>query len=495
MELLEQISSGFLSILSPSVIFWIFLGVVIGIIFGAVPGLTATTGVAICTPLTLYLSLEVSLALLLGIYCGGYYAGSIPAILINTPGAPGNAATSLDGYPMSQKGQAGLAMNYSVISSWLGGTISAILLIIFAPILGNFALRFGPAEYFSLAMLGLVCVAGVSGKSLLKGIAGAIIGLLLGTVGMDPVIGSARFTFGHLNLLGGIALIPALIGLFAVTEVLNKTGTLFTDNKATIIDDLKYAMPTLKELWGYKWLILKSSLIGMFLGVLPGTGPTTTSWLCYNEAKRTSKNADDFGKGIPEGIIACESGNNAVTGGALVPLLTLGIPGDTVTAVLLGALLIQGLTPGPTLIADDYSLVAKILWILIFANFFMLITGLLCGRLFPKILKMPMPILLPLITVLCVTGGYAVNNSLFDVKILMFLGIIGYFLLKTGFPLAPIVLGLVLGPIIEFNFLGALVGAQMNPFVFVTRPLSATILITSVFLAYFMIKKSRSIEK
>lgn len=485
----QEIPGALLTVLDPVILGWIFLGVIVGIIFGAAPGLTATTAVALFTPVTFYMSLNTSLSFLLGIYCGGFYAGSIPAILIKTPGAPGNAATVMDGYPMAQKGQAGAALGYSIVSSWIGGTVSAFALLIFAPVIGAIALKFGAPEYFAVAVLGLVCIAGVSGKSLLKGIAGATIGMFLGAIGMDPIWGIARFTFDNVGLMGGIALIPALVGLFAVTEVLAKAETLHLEG-GELIAQVTKLMINMREYWIHRWILLKSIIIGIIVGAIPGTGPTIASWLAYDEAKRSSKHPEKFGTGLPEGVMACESSNNAVTGGALIPLITLGVPGDTVTAVLLGALMIQGLTPGPLLIQEKYYLVATLLWLLIIANLFMLAMGLVGSKLFPYVLRMPMKILLPIVTVLCVTGGYAVNNSFFDVQMLMVIGIIGFIMMKFGFPVPPIVLGMILGPIIEPNFRRALMGAEMSPLVFVSSPLSAGLLLLTVVLVAFMYRRT-----
>jgi putative tricarboxylic transport membrane protein len=481
------------SIFTVNNLVWIFLGVLIGVIFGAVPGLTATTGVALFTPVTFNMSLEVSFCFLIGIYCGGFYAGSIPAILINTPGAPGNAATALDGHAMAKKGLAGDALGHSVISSWIGGTASAFALLLFAPIIGSIALKFGAPEYFSIGFLGLMCVAGVSGGSLLKGVAGASIGMLLGSIGMDPIGGISRFTFNSVNMMGGIALIPALVGFFAITEVLDKTETIHLD-MGEITSKVGKVIPDLKLYWKYKLTIIKSTVMGVLIGALPGTGPTIASWMSYNEAKRSSKNPEEFGKGSVEGLMSCETANNAVTGGALIPLLTLGVPGDAVTAVLLGALMIKGLTPGPMLIVQRFDLVAMLLWILIIANFFMLIVGLVGSRFFPYILKIKWPILLPIIVVLCVTGGYAVNSSFFDVQMLLILGMIGFAMSKFGFPIAPIVLGLVLGPIIEPNLRRSLLGENWT--IFFTRPLSLGILVLAFSLVIFMhIKMKQPIKK
>lgn len=487
MDSIVVIGQSLMDVLSLQSIFWIFLGTVVGILFGAAPGLTATTAVALFTPITFYMPLNISLSFLMGIYCGGFYAGSIPAILINTPGAPGNAATSMEGYPMAKRGEAGHALSLSVTASYIGGTISAFALLFFAPIIASLALKFGAPEYFAVAMVGLVCIAGVSGNSVVKGIIGACIGMFMGCIGMDPMDGLARFTMGSVDLLSGIQLIPALVGLFAITEVLanmEKSDTL-SEMVAQKIS-LKDVLPKFSEYFAAKWTLVKSIIIGIFVGAVPGTGPTIASWMAYNEAKRASKEADKFGTGIPEGIIATESSNNAVTGGALIPLLTLGVPGDTVTAVLLGALMIQGLTPGPMLLVEHYDLVAKLLWILIFANIAMLVCGLLGSKYAPNILKLRPSILMPIVAVLCITGGYASNNSFFDAYMVILIGVGGYVLSKLGFPIAPIVLGLILGPIIEPNMRIALTASDLNPLVFVSTPISAGLIILSFVLVWIM---------
>jgi len=490
LTIFNEVPQAFLQIFTFTNIMWIFLGTTVGIVFGAAPGLTATTAVALFTPVTFYMPLEISFSFLLGIYCGGFYAGSIPAILIKTPGAPGNAATVMDGYPMARQGRAGDALGYSVISSWLGGTLSAFALLIFAPIIGAIALKFGAPEYFAVGVLGLVCVAGVSGGSLLKGIAGALIGMLLGTIGMDPIGGFPRFTFNSIYMMGGIALIPALVGLFAVTEVLAKVEILHLDS-GQLISKVTSTVPDLREYWTNKWILIKGTIIGIIIGAIPGTGPTIASWLSYNEAKRTSEHPEKFGTGISEGIMASESANNAVTGGALIPLITLGVPGDTVTAVLLSALMIQGLTPGPMLIRERFDLVAMLLWMLLIANVFMLAIGLLGSKFFPYVLKVRWPIMLPLVMVLCVTGGYDVNSSLFDVKMLIALGFIGFVMMKFGFPVPPVVLGLILGPIIEPNLRRALTGA--TPMVFLTRPISLIIIILTILSVTYMTRKMKPV--
>ncbi len=487
------IGGALLQVLTPKCILWLAVGSVVGLVFGAAPGLTATTAVALFTPVTFNLPLNEALSLLLGIYCCGFYSGSIPAILISTPGAPGNAATTLDGAPMARQGKAGQALSYSVCSSWLGGTFSAFMLLIFAPLIANIALKFGNAEYFSVGLLGLAAVAGVSKNSVTKGVVIAILGLVLCTVGMDPIVGTMRYTFGSLNLMGGIELIPALVAMFAITEVFAKLNFFSEAMDEDVISDVVPVRPDPKEYWEHKWLLLKCSIIGVFVGAVPGTGPTISSWIAYNTTKASSKHPELFGTGFKEGIMAAESSNNSVTGGALIPLLTLGIPGDTVTAVLLTSLLIQGIIPGPQLLQTNYSLVAKILWMLIIANVFMLVLGLLGARWFPHILKIRWEIMLPIIILLCVTGAYASRNSVFDVKMMVILGFICYILQRFGFPISPMVLGLILGDIIEPNFRRALMGNSWT--VFFTRPLSLGLLVVAFVLVVVMVNAMKTPEE
>ena len=486
-----------LQLLDLQIIAWLLLGVFVGIVFGAVPGLTATTAIALFTPMTFGLSFNIAFSFLMAIFCGGLYAGSIPAILIKTPGAPGNAATTLDGYPMANQGRAGEALFHSVFSSWIGGSISAVALMMFAPMLASLALKFGPQEYFSVSLFGLSCIAGLSGKSLAKGIFAGLFGMFLSTIGLDPIDGVSRYTFGEVGLLRGIAIVPALVGFFAITEVFVKTESIGKMEELNIPQvSLNYSKikDYLKAYITRKWLVFRSAVIGTIVGAIPGTGAATASWISYNEAQRSSKHPEEFGKGSLDGLIASETANNAISGGAMIPLLTLGIPGDTATAVLLGALTIQGLVPGPTMLIDHYDIFSLILWMLLLGNLFMLIFGVLGSKYFPKILNVPQQILMPIILLLCVTGSYAVANSFFDVKVAIVLGVIGYFMMKFGFPLAPVVLGLILGAIVEPNFRRALVANQMDPSIFVTSPISCLFLVLTAFTIYIVMKR-RAKEK
>jgi putative tricarboxylic transport membrane protein len=470
--------------------FWVIVGSFIGMVFGATPGLTATAGVAIATPLTFGLQFHYSMALLLGIYCSGYFAGSIPAVLINIPGAPGNAATALDGHAMAKRGHADRGISLAVTASFAGAMFSIVVLALAAPALASFALQFTSVEYAMLGLFGMTCIAGISGGSLTKGLFGACLGVLLSTVGIDPVGGATRLTFDLPDLQGGVPLIPALIAFFALTELLSQASvqasadTLPTQHRTSVRE-------AVASLVRHRFLLLKSSVIGTIIGILPGTGPTIASWISYGEAARSAAGRYRLGEGADEGVIAPESANNAVTGGALVPLLTLGIPGDTVTAVLIGALLIQGIDPGPFFITAKAPLFAQILLILVLANLVMLLAGLGLRRWLSRILGIPIRILVPIVAVVCAAGAFAANNSAFDVGLVAVFGIAGYVLLAFRVPMAPIVLGLVLGPIIEKNLRDALTVHHGNALVFLTRPISAALIVMSLVTLVLVLLRNR----
>ncbi|MGE0744972.1 MAG: tripartite tricarboxylate transporter permease [Rhodospirillales bacterium] len=478
-------------LLDPMVVLWLAIGVIAGLIFGAAPGVTATAGIAILTPFTFTLGFEASMALLLGAYCSGYFAGSYTAILINTPGTPSNAATAIDGYPMALNGEANRAMSLATACSFVGGFFSAAVLGLIAPGLAKVALSFTSVEYFGLAMLGLVCVAGVSGPSLLKGIAAGFIGVLLATFGIDPVSGTLRFDFGMPQLQGGLPILPALIGLFAISELLSK---------AARAGEVTMTLPPQKpfrllSLFGIllrnRWLTLKSAVIGTIVGVLPGTGPIIASWIAYGEAARSPKPGDRYGRGEEKGVIACEVSNNAVTGGAMVPLLTVGIPGDPVTAILIGALLYQGIDPGPFFIRDNGDKFMHILVMLVAANVLMLVFGLAARRFLPYVVRIPTYTLVPVVAVLSAAGGYSINATGFEVGLIVVCGLAGYMMIQFGLPVGPILLGLVLGPYVEENLRNGLAANDGDWSVFFTRPISAGILATMLLLLYFFWRSHR----
>lgn len=492
---LSDVLAGLSATMTLSILLWSIIGVVVGMIFGAAPGLTATAGVAIATPLTFGVSFEQSMGLLLGIYCGGYFAGSIPAILVNTPGAPGNAATALDGHAMSRKGNADLALALAIISSFIGGVFSGAVLMLLAPALSGIALQFTAVEYAGFGIFGLVCVASISGGSILRGCVAATIGMILGTVGIDPEDGVMRLTFDFPGLITGIPLIPALIAFFAISEMLNQGNA--SESTVMPMQHRNSLGEILAIYFRHKLLILKSAFIGTAIGILPGTGPTVASWISYSEAAREKPHPDEppLGEGSPAGIIACEVSNNAVTGGAMVPLLTLGIPGDTVTAVMLGALAIQNVTPGPFFILERGDLFASIIWILLLCNLWLLVIGLVARPFLPGILKIPPRILVPLIGVLAATGCFADGNTAFAVGLMGLLGVGGYLLSTLGLPMPPLVLGLVLGPIIEKNLRDALVVHHMDLTVFLIRPFSAVIMAATLLTLVLSIRNIRRKNK
>jgi putative tricarboxylic transport membrane protein len=467
------------------------LGVFVGITFGCMPGLTATMGIVLFLPFTFGMDPVASFALLLGIYVGGVYGGSITAILIKTPGTASSAATVLDGYPLAVKGEGSEALSMSTIASFVGGVISCVALMLLAPQLARVALKFGPAEYFAVGMFGISIVASISSTNLIKGLLSALFGLLIITVGMDPLEGSLRFTFGNYNLSAGINATPALIGMFAIAEVLEKIETTYKGKIKGTVTVIQGKMVGWKVIKANIVNLIRSSLIGTGIGIIPATGTGVASWLSYNEAKRASKEPELFGNGSYEGIVASEAANNAVTGGALIPLLTLGIPGDIITAVMMGALIIQGITPGPKLFIDQMDIVTGIYLMLLLANVFMLIFGLSGVRLFIKVLKVPVEYLMPIVAVLCFVGAFAVQNSLFDLKVVLGMGVIGYLFNKAEMPIPPMLLGILLGKILEANLRRALVISHGDWTIFLTRPICLGLLIVSVLSFLWPILRAR----
>lgn len=475
---MSEMIEGLLFALAPLAILANLLGVALGIVFGALPGLTATMGLALIVPLTFGIPPVVAFSALLGVYVGAVYAGSITATLIGTPGTAAAAATLMEGPALAKKGESKKALTMTTVASSIGGIFSCIVLIFISPQLAKVALSFGPPEYFALALFGLSIVAGVSGDSLLKGVIAGLMGLLIATIGMDPVTGTNRFTFGIPDLLNGIDVVPALVGLFAISEILTR----LENRDKTIKESIKTSNVGLKvnEISRNWFNLLRSSSIGTFIGIIPATGSGVAAFVAYNEAKRASKEPGKYGEGNIDGLAATESANSAVTGGALVPLLTLGIPGDVITAVLLGALMIQGYSPGPTLFTDSGSFIYGIFAALIIANVFMLILGLGASSLFPKLLKIPENILMPSIVVLCLLGSYAVSNSPFDVLVMLSFGILGYIMLKAGLPLAPMLLAIILAPIVETNFRRSMIISENDFSIFFTRPIALVVLIITL---------------
>ncbi|MEW9122541.1 MAG: tripartite tricarboxylate transporter permease [Thermotaleaceae bacterium] len=465
---------GLANVLNFKVILMLIGGLITGISIGSLPGLTATMGVALVLPITFGMDAVPGILLLIGVYFGSVYGGSITAILLNTPGTPASAATALDGHEMAKKGLAHKALTVSTISSSIGGIVSVIVLILVAPQLATFALKFGAPETFALAVFGISIISSIGGDSQIKGFISGIIGLLIATIGLDPIGGFPRFTFNNINLMNGVDLIPVMIGLFATSEVFRSMEDIFSKRNLDItVERVKLTWLEFKSLLG---TILRSSGIGTFIGMIPGAGADIASFVAYNEAIRFSKDKEGFGKGEMKGIAAPESANNAVTGGAMIPLLTLGIPGDAVTAVLLGALMVQGLQPGPLLFQNNGDIVYTLFVGMLIANILMMVIGLLGVKYFTKILLIPKSILAPIIMVLCVVGSYSLNNSYFDVLVMFVAGVIGYFMTKQGFGSSPLILGLILGPLMENNFRRTLLMSKGSLKIFVTRPISLGLL-------------------
>ena len=446
---MENIVNGFLSLLSIDNFIAMNVGLCAGIIMGALPGLTATMGVAVLLPLTYGMDPTAGILLLLGVYCGGTYGGSITAILIRTPGTPASAATVLDGHPLAQNGQGGRALDIAIKASTIGGLISAVMLLFLAPQIANFALKFGPAEKFTLALFGLTIIAAICSKDLLKGLSMAALGIFISCIGIDSIMGVPRFTFGNMYMEGGIELIPALIGLFAFSEILNKVRDI--NIPVGEVGEVKGDKVTNKELKACVPTIVKSSLIGTLIGAIPGTGAAIASFLSYQEAKRASKHPEEYGHGSIEGISASEAGNNGVTGATLIPLLTLGVPGDSITAVLLGALTMQGLVPGPMLFSTHGTTMYAIIIGLLFVNIFMFLQAKVFIKPFSQVTKIPVNVLIPVLLVVSVTGVYATNNAIFDVWVAIAMGIIGYVLIQADYPVTPLLLSLILRPMAEKN--------------------------------------------
>ena len=447
-------------------ILWINIGVFIGSVFAAIPGLTVILCVILFLPFTYQMTAIPGMMFLLGIYCAGGYGGSVSAILINTPGTPHAAATMLDGHPLSKQGRTKAALKIALYASTFGGVFSALMLLFLGPQVARVAAQLGTAEYFMVCLFGLTIIAGVSGKSMIKGVIAACIGLLLSCVGSDPMTGYDRLTFGVGRLYLGLDLAVCLIGLFALVEILAKAelkpDALHLDAKK--MED--NGVITKEEYKRMARPVLLSSLIGSLVGIIPGTGASEASWFSYNTAKNMSKHPEEFGHGSVEGIAAAESANNAVTGATLIPLLTLGIPGDGTVAIMLSALMINGLNPGLSLFTTDGDIMYAIMLGLILVNLFMLLQGKFLTRLFAKVVSIPQEILTPIIVIFCFAGAYSVNKNYFDVKVALVFAVIAWVLRKLDMPAVPILLGMVLGNMTETNFRRALLISNGSPAIF-----------------------------
>ncbi|QDL92424.1 tripartite tricarboxylate transporter permease [Paroceanicella profunda] len=434
------------------------LGTLLGVYIGAIPGLSVTMAVSILISFTFSWDVNPALSLMVGIFMGGVYGGSRTAILLNIPGAPSAIATALDGYPLAQKGEAGEAIGLSTIMSVVGGFVGIIVLAVAAPAVSEFALTFQPRDYLLLAVIGILLVGSLSGESLAKGVMAGAFGMLIGTVGLDPLTAEERFTFGVVDLWNGISPIAVMIGLFGVSEALHQLHHVDT---AAVKQKIDRIVPSWADLKKYLPLSLQTSFIGVIIGALPGTGGDIAALMAYDHAKRVTRNPEvPFGEGAKEGLVAPESANNAAVGGAYIPMLTLGIPGDAVTAVILGALYIHGLNPGPLLMIEKPDMFWFTVGNLVLANIFVLIFGLTGIKVFTRIVECPKGVLIPLILLLSVVGAYAINNSVTDVWWMLGFGVLGYFMKSYGYQVGPVILGVILSRLMDENWRRAIISDQ-----------------------------------
>lgn len=459
----DLLKEGLGIVLTPATFALIFGGTVVGVIFGAMPGVSASMAVALALPFAYVLDPVVAIAFLCAVYCSSITGGGITAILFKIPGTPSNAPTTFDGYPMAQRGEAGKALGYSLIASAFGGLVAAFAMALVSPQLAAVALKFGPGELFAVSFLGLSVLSCLDSGNIVKTLISGLIGLFIATIGMDPMLGINRFTWGSDILTSGVEMIPIMIGLFAITEVLKQT-----EKKKEIGKDtgngtkLKTNIPSLREFLAVKWVMIRTSILGTVVGILPGAGATIASFLAYTVEKKISKRSDEFGTGIADGIVASETANNAATGGAMVPLLSLGIPGGNAAAIMMSALVLKGVQVGPLLIKTQPEYLSSVFGSMLVTNIIMVIVSLLVAKVFAKILAIPYSILGPVIIMLATIGSYAMKNSTGDVILMAFAGIIGYAFVKLGFSAAALVLGLVLGQMCESNFRRAYTIANGN---------------------------------
>jgi putative tricarboxylic transport membrane protein len=475
---MEAIIVGFQTVFTdPITLVLMFLGIFMGVVFGAIPGLTATLGVALVIPFTFTMSPVQGLSMLLGIYVGGIAGGLITATLINIPGTPSSIVTCWDGYPMAKK-HPGEALSIGVFASFVGGTFAALIMFALAPQLAKVSLVFGQWEYFAVAFMGMAIVVAMVSEDIIRGLIGAIIGVLLAAVGMDNITGVSRMTFGNWQLTGGISMTALMMGLFAIREIMDQTMDLHNIKEKMHIGRIPL-MPPWNYLKGTGKALGIGRLYGSLIGILPGIGQNAATILAYNQARKVSRHPELFGKGSAEGICASESSNNAVCGGALIPLVTLGIPGDQVTAVLIGGLMIHGLQPGPLLFTQNLDISGSIMVLFFLANIVMYFMMLGLMRVFVRIINVKLSLLFPALIVFCVIGVFTLNNRVFDVWILVIFGLVGYILNQLGIDLAPVILGFILGPLVERNLRTGLVSSNGQFGAILERPIAVVALIIS----------------
>jgi putative tricarboxylic transport membrane protein len=477
---MEPILQAAALIFDPYVLMVILLSAAFGLFVGAVPGLTATMATALLVPITFFMPPVPSLAAIVTATAMAIFAGDIPSALLRIPGTPASAAYTDEAYAMTRKGEAELALGICLSTSVLGGLFGAVVLCSSAPLLAEIALKFSGYEYFWLALLGLTCAAFISSDQPVKGLLSLLIGLLVASVGIDPTTGQPRFTFGSVELLGGIGLIPAMIGMFAITEVFRSVTALQAlppmDQRpiGNIFKGLGHV------LFRYKTNLFRGNVIGVIVGALPGAGADIAAWISYAVAKKFSKEPEKFGTGNPEGLVDAGAANNSALGGAWVPALVFGIPGDSITAIVIGVLYVKGMNPGPTVFLNQPELIYAVFISFFLANILLLPLGYVAIKSSKQILRVPREVLMPVILMFCVVGTFAINNTVFDVGVMLCLGLVAYLMEENGIPIAPAILGLVLGQLIEESFMTSMIKANGNLLMFFSRPISAVLGVTVI---------------
>ncbi|WP_328821990.1 tripartite tricarboxylate transporter permease [Paramicrobacterium chengjingii] len=488
MDIFNNLLSGFETLFAPFTLLMCALGGLLGTLIGVLPGLGATSALAILLPLTTQMNAIDSIILLCGVFMGTFYGSSTTSILLNTPGQPASVPVTRDGYSLARIGKAGTALVICGVASFIGGTMAIIVLTFFAPALAQVAIHVGPPEYFAILVAALMLVLSLAGKSMSKAFITALVGFVIYLIGMDPVSGLPRLTFGFDFLLGGINFIPVLIGLYAISEILIN----FTDNRGGVLyQKVGKLYPTWKELRRIVLPATRGGLIGTGIGVVPGGSAAAAAFVGYEVEQRVAKDKSMFGKGETRGIASSESANNAATGGAMIPLFTLGIPADPAIAVLLGALIIQGATPGPTFFSDHSELAWGIIASLYVANVILLILNVPLVGMWASIIKVPYPVLASIVLVVCTIGSYAVRNSMIDVISMLIFGVLGYAMRKIEFPMEPLVLTLILAPIINPAFIQSLAMSNGDPSIFVTRPFALLFFVIAAALLFFSLRSRK----
>ena len=478
----EIFASALGTLMTPSVFMYLAIGVILGTAIGALPGLSATMGVALITPITFWLDKTDGFAMLMGLWNAAIFAGGITAILINTPGTPASLTQAWDGYPLYKEGKGGLALGINVVFSFIGGMVSIILLILLASPIAKVTIKFGPAEYALVALFGMTMMVAVSNGKVLKGLMLGFLGLFLSTVGLDPITGLQRYTFGNISLQSGISFIPVMIGISGLAEVFyqmydyNKERAEAEREARKVNLALGRVLPSRDEIKRWTPRCIITGIAATIIGAIPAAGGDISAIICWGNSKRVSKEGDKYGHGSAEGLAVSSAANNGVIGGAMCTMLTLGIPGDAVTAVLLGSLMMYGLTPGHAMFTENAHFTAEIMILMVLANLTFLVIGLATAKVSARFLNMSQPIVWAAVSVLCIVGSYRINNSFMDVIIMFVVAILGFFLKVYDFPSGPLVLGLLLGGTVEKNMRTALVISQGDWSYFVTRPISLVLI-------------------